>query len=72
MEGSPVSEGREGDDRMLRVTEASQFLSVSAKTLRKWTDQGIVHAARLPGRGDRRYPVSELRRVRREVMGLGE
>jgi len=59
-----------GGERMLRVTEASAILGVSAKTLRKWTDAGLVRAARLPGRGDRRYSSAELARVRREVMGL--
>jgi excisionase family DNA binding protein len=67
-----MTASKEGDDRMLRVTEASKYLGITAQTLRKWTDQGIVQAARLPGRGDRRYPVAELRRVRREVMGLEE
>ena len=61
-----------GAERMLRVTDASDVLGVSAKTLRKWTDAGLVRAARLPGRGDRRYSTAELQRVRREVMGLEE
>ena len=65
-----MAEREKGDGRMLRVTEASALLGVSAKTLRKWTDDGLVRAARLPGRGDRRYTRDELDRVRREVMGL--
>ena len=67
-----MAEREKGDDRMLRVTEASALLGVSAKTLRKWTDEGLVRAGRLPGRGDRRYTREELARVRREVMGLEE
>lgn len=55
---------------MLTVSAASAYLGINPKTLRKWADQGIVRAARLPGRGDRRFPESELQRVRREVMGL--
>ena len=67
-----MPERGKGEDRMLRVTEASAMLGISAKTLRKWTDGGVVRAARLPGRGDRRYTREELARVRREVMGLEE
>lgn len=63
---------KEEGERMLRVTEASKHLGIAPQTLRNWTDQGIVKAARLPGRGDRRYPMEELRRVRRVVLGLEE
>lgn len=61
-----------GGDQMLRVSEASALLGISAKTLRKWTAEGRVNAGRLPGRGDRRYTLGEIQRVRRDVMGVEE
>lgn len=56
--------------REMGVKEAAAFLGVSPNTLRKWSDQEIVHAGRLPGSAYRRYTLDELRRVRREVMNL--
>ena len=67
-----MPESGEGEEKMLKVTEASRFLGVNPKTLRKWTEAGVVRAGRLPGRGDRRYTLAELQRVRREVLGLPE
>ena len=65
--------GQDDDaERVLMTTEAARFLGIDPKTLRKWSDEGIVRAGRLPGRGDRRYTMAELRRVRHEVMGLPE
>ena len=63
---------RKESERMLTVSEAARELGVNVKTLRKWADEGIVRAAQLPGRGDRRFTPAELQRVRREVMGLEE
>jgi DNA-binding transcriptional MerR regulator len=57
-------------EKLLGVKDASRVLGVSPNTLRKWSDQGIIHTARLPGSQYRRYTMSELQRVRREVMGL--
>ena len=56
---------------MLTITEASRLLGVSAKTLRKWSNEGLAKPARLPGRGDRRFSQAEIERIRREVMGSG-
>ena len=67
-----MAEQASGGGRMLSVSKASAVLGVSPKTLRKWTDQGLVKAARLPGRGDRCFPPAELVRVRREVLGLAD
>ncbi len=65
-----IAEDRKDGGRMLGVTEAAAALGVSAKTLRKWADAGIVNAARLPGRGDRRFTTDELDRVRKDVLGI--
>jgi excisionase family DNA binding protein len=57
---------------MLTISEAAEYLGLSSRTLRKWTDAGIVKAGRIPPRGDRRFTQAELQRVRREVMGMQE
>ncbi len=44
----------EASQRFLNVSEAAEFLGVSAASLRKWSDQGIVPVYRTPG-GQRRY-----------------
>ena len=40
----------EASQRFLNVSEAAEFLGVSAASLRKWSDQGIVPVYRTPGR----------------------
>jgi excisionase family DNA binding protein len=45
--------------RFLNVSEAAEFLGVSAASLRKWSDQGIVPVYRTPG-GQRRYAPQDL------------
>ena len=40
--------------RLLNVSEAADYLGVSAASLRKWSEQGLVPTYRTPG-GQRRY-----------------
>jgi excisionase family DNA binding protein len=49
----------ETGQRFLNVSEAAEFLGVSAASLRKWSDQGIVPVYRTPG-GQRRYASEDL------------
>jgi DNA repair protein RadD len=49
----------EASQRFLNVSEAAAFLGVSAASLRKWSDQGIVPVYRTPG-GQRRYSPADL------------
>jgi excisionase family DNA binding protein len=49
----------EASQRFLNVSEAAEFLGVSAASLRKWSDQGIVPVYRTPG-GQRRYAPNDL------------
>jgi excisionase family DNA binding protein len=49
----------EASQRFLNVSEAAEFLGVSAASLRKWSDQGIVPVYRTPG-GQRRYAPGDL------------
>ncbi len=45
--------------RFLNVSDAAELLGVSAASLRKWSDQGLVPVYRTPG-GQRRYAVTDL------------
>jgi len=54
MEASPVP-----SPRFLNVSEAAGFLGVSAASVRKWSDQGLVPVFRTPG-GQRRYSPADL------------
>ena len=49
----------EGTQRFLNVSEAAEFLGVSAASLRKWSDQGLLPVYRTPG-GQRRYSPHDL------------
>jgi excisionase family DNA binding protein len=49
----------EASQRFLNVSEAADFLGVSAASLRKWSDQGLVPVYRTPG-GQRRYSPTDL------------
>jgi excisionase family DNA binding protein len=51
----------EENEKLLSVGEAAEFLGVSAASLRKWSDQGLVPVYRTPG-GQRRYSPAELQR----------
>ena len=42
-----------------KISHASRYLGISANTLRKYTDLGLIQAKRLPG-GDRLYSKDEL------------
>jgi excisionase family DNA binding protein len=52
-------EGMETNQRFLNVGEAADFLGVSAASLRKWSDQGLVPVYRTPG-GQRRFSPGDL------------
>lgn len=46
-------------NRLLNVSQAANFLGVSAASVRKWSDAGLLLAYRTPG-GQRRYSLAEL------------
>ena len=52
----------EATQRFLNVSEAADFLGVSAASLRKWSDEGLVPVYRTPG-GQRRFAAEGLERV---------
>lgn len=45
--------------RLLNVGQAASYLGVSAASLRKWSNDGLVPTYRTPG-GQRRYDRSDL------------
>jgi excisionase family DNA binding protein len=49
----------EASQRFLNVSEAAEFLGVSAASLRKWSDQGVLPVYRTPG-GQRRFAAQDL------------
>jgi excisionase family DNA binding protein len=49
----------EATQRFLNVSEAADFLGVSAASLRKWSDEGLVPVYRTPG-GQRRFDANDL------------
>jgi excisionase family DNA binding protein len=50
----------------LTTREAARRCGVSFRTIIRWAERGELQAYRLPGRGDYRVPVEELRRFMRE------
>jgi excisionase family DNA binding protein len=49
----------EGRTRLLNVGQAAAYLGVSAASLRKWSNQGLVPVYRTPG-GQRRFSTGDL------------
>lgn len=47
--------------RLLNVGQAAEYLGVSAASLRKWSNDGLVPTYRTPG-GQRRYALDDLDR----------
>lgn len=45
--------------QLLNVGEAADYIGVSAASLRKWSDQGLVSVYRTPG-GQRRFVPGDL------------
>ncbi|MGH2379403.1 MAG: helix-turn-helix domain-containing protein [Candidatus Limnocylindria bacterium] len=49
----------EASQKLFNVSEAAAHIGVSAASLRKWSDQGLVPVYRTPG-GQRRYSPEDL------------
>jgi excisionase family DNA binding protein len=63
MEGNSNSNGTTAapNARLLNVGQAAEYLGVSAASLRKWSNDGLVSTYRTPG-GQRRYARDDLDR----------
>jgi excisionase family DNA binding protein len=53
--------------RLLSIGEAAAYLGVSAASLRKWSDQGLIRVYRTPG-GQRRYATADLEEFMRSMI----
>lgn len=51
---------------ILTTGEAARLCGVNFRTVIRWIDRGLLQAYKLPGRGDHRVPLEELRRFMRE------
>lgn len=51
---------------VLTTGEAARLCGVHFRTVLRWIQRGLLHAYKLPGRGDHRVAASELRRFMRE------
>lgn len=49
--------------KLLRIREAAEMLSVNPETLRRWDRQGKLKAVRIGDRRDRRYHPEEIARL---------
>lgn len=59
MEAETQKQAASPAQRFLNVSDAAELLGVSAASLRKWSDQGLVPVYRTPG-GQRRYSLADL------------
>jgi len=48
------------DRKLLKLSEAAEFLNVHPNTLRKWDNKGILKAVRFGQRKDRRYRKEDI------------
>lgn len=60
----------EEDAKLLNVGKAASYLGVSAASLRKWSNDGLVPVYRTPG-GQRRYSVEDLDEFMRSMREPG-
>lgn len=57
-------------EQLYTVTQLARILSVKNYTVRRWIDQGIIKAGRLPGgRGDYRIAETEVKRLVNDMYG---
>lgn len=60
----------EDDIKLLNVGRAASYLGVSAASLRKWSNEGLVPVYRTPG-GQRRFAVEDLDEFMRSMREPG-
>lgn len=49
--------------KLLKISEASEFLNVHPNTLRKWDKKGILKSVRFGVRKDRKYRKEDLVKI---------
>jgi transposase-like protein len=55
-------------DKRLSVRDTARKLGVHENTIRNWEAKGILHAAKLPGSGYRRFDAAEVARLHNEMV----
>jgi excisionase family DNA binding protein len=56
----------EGTTKLINIAQAAEYLGVSAASLRKWSNQGLVRVYRTPG-GQRRFSIDDLDNFKRSM-----
>ena len=56
----------EGTTKLINIAQAAEYLGVSAASLRKWSNQGLVRVYRTPG-GQRRFSIDDLDSFKRSM-----
>jgi len=54
---------KDDSEALLTVEEASRLLHIHKNTLRRWSDSGLLKAARLGPRGDRRFKREDINAI---------
>ena len=44
----------------LTTTQVAEYLNINSRTVRRWSDKGILPCWRISSRGDRRYKKEDL------------
>ena len=57
------SEAMNKGNKLLKLSEAAELLSVHPNTLRKWDKKGILKAVRFGERKDRRYKPEDINKL---------
>jgi excisionase family DNA binding protein len=52
--------------KLINIAQAAEYLGVSAASLRKWSDRGLVRVYRTPG-GQRRFSIDDLDNFKRSM-----
>jgi excisionase family DNA binding protein len=60
------SSGTQTVSDVLTTGEAAKLCGVNFRTVLRWIERGLLWSYQLPGRGDHRVPIEELRRFMRE------
>ncbi len=55
-----TEEKQDKQDKLIRISEAADLLSVHPETLRRWDREGKVQTVVINDRGDRRFKLSEV------------
>ena len=55
---------------MLTVSDVALLLGIHINTVRRWSNQGILHAYRISSRGDRRFKREDIDRFLEERQNI--